>query len=129
MRSLSTLLVASLLSLGACVVTPGPGPGPGPARPIGAAPEPEPRAGQLFGVISDARTHQPIGRAAVDLSGPQITGAITATTVENGRFETRGVPPGDYGIRVRRKGYQEMIKEHFELRGGKTELNIDMIPQ
>ena len=127
MRSLPTLLVASLLSLGACLVQPAPGEGPPPvAHPVGAAPMPS--AGQLYGVVTDARTHAPVDRVAIDVSGPQISGVMTFTTDDAGRFETRGVPPGEYGLRVRRKGYQEMTREHVEIRPGKTELNIELMP-
>lgn len=127
MRSLSKLLVVSLLALGGCFVKAGTAPVEtgGPPPPEGHRQE----GARLVGTIVDARTHQPIAQAAVDISlesnhVKQASGSSDAS----GHYETPPVAPGMYKVGVRRNGYRAMVKD-ADLRPGSTELNIELDPE
>jgi hypothetical protein len=130
MRTTLLALVATSL-LGACVATvrsrPG---GPPPAEP----PPPtevrehrhEPRV--IEGFIIDAATRQPIGRAAIDITGPGIQGEMTANTGPDGRFRTNEIPRGEFGIRVRREGY-EVVERKAVMNDGIAHIDIELQPK
>jgi len=130
MRTTLLALVATSL-LGACVATvrsrPG---GPPPAEP----PPPtevrehrrEPRV--IEGVVIDAATRQPIGRAAIDITGPAIQGEMTANTGPDGRFRTNEIPRGEFGIRVRREGY-EVVERKAVMNDGVAHMDIELQPK
>jgi hypothetical protein len=123
MRSILLALVTTSL-LGACIATVGPGHSsrPAPAEPPPAAPppaepphahrpppppppgRPEPRV--IEGTITDAETHQPISRAAVDITSPSLQRQMTVNTGPDGRYRTDEIPRGEFGIRCRREGYE-----------------------
>ena len=117
MRSLSTLLVASLLSLGACLVQPAGGGPPPVAHPVGPAPEPGATTAELAGMVVDAQTHAPIGRAAIDVVVENV-GKYTAQTDASGHFAMSGIEPGTYNLRVRRDGYQPWQTANITLQAG-----------
>ncbi len=124
MRSLSTLLVASLLSLGACVVQPAGGPPPV-AHPVGPAPEPGPSRGVIYGVVIDAETHQPMPHVGIDVQdgqkGPLVVQVITDA---NGHYETPPLGPNNYALRTRKDGYVSESRLDVDPAGGRAEVNF-----
>ena len=109
-------LVISLL-LGACMASVRGGtsapPPPPPAEPPPAA-GPPPRHVErrvIEGTVIDADTHQPIDRASVDVTSPAFRGEMTVQTGPDGRYRTEEIPPGEFGIRVRREGYQKFERK------------------
>jgi hypothetical protein len=130
MRTTLLALVATSL-LGACVATVGPGrSGPPPAEP---PPRTEVREHRrepriIEGVVIDAATRQPIGRAAIDITGPAIQGEMTANTGPDGRFRTNEIPRGEFGIRVRREGY-EVVERKAVMNDGIAHMDIELQPK
>jgi Carboxypeptidase regulatory-like domain len=139
MRSLRTVLLAMLVSTGACVVTParggprpeppqgnepppaepGPPPPPAPGPPPPPAPAPAPRAAMLAGTIVDAQTGLPIGRAAIDIVVAGV-GKYTQQTDAQGNFAMTDIPPGEYALRVRRDGFRPWEQIHVMLHAGEN---------
>lgn len=109
-KTLWTLVAASMLS--ACMASGGIRSGGGPPPPPPPEPRherhhdraPEPRV--IQGVVLDAETRQPIDRASIDITSPAIRGEMTVQTGPDGRFRTEEIPPGEFGIRCRREGYE-----------------------
>lgn len=127
--TLVTLVAASLL--GACVATVGPArpSGPPPAPPPPAAPPErvhEPRV--IEGTITDAVTHQPIGRAGIDITSPSFRGERTVNSGPDGRYRTEEIPRGEFGIRVRREGY-EVVQRRAMMEDGIAHINFELIPK
>src|SRR5262245_48634429 len=109
------LLAFIAIPMFACVAevrsTPG-GPPPPPPREHRREPPPPPpperhheRGPRIIeGTVRDAITHQPIDRAAVDITYPGLQGEMTVQTGTDGRFRTNEIPRGEFGVRVRREG-------------------------
>src|ERR1043166_3261512 len=99
------LAFIALPVFGACVASMGPAPGgPPPPPPEHRVERPrEPRI--IEGTLRDAITHQPIDRAAIDITGHGIR-EMTIQTGPDGRFQTGEIPRGEFAIRVRREGYE-----------------------
>jgi Carboxypeptidase regulatory-like domain len=133
MRSTLLAIVATSL-LGACVATVGPGRrSPPPAEPPPPPPPAEVRERHheprvIEGVVIDAATHQPIGRAAIDITGPAIQGEMTANTGPDGRFRTNEIPRGEFAIRVRREGY-EVVERRATMSDGIAHIDIELQPK
>jgi hypothetical protein len=110
MRTHVLALVATSL-LSACIATVGPGrpSGPPPREPPPAAsrpPERSPEPRVIEGTVTDAETHQPIGRAAIDITSPSLQRQMTVNTGPDGRYRTDEIPRGEFGIRCRREGFE-----------------------
>jgi Carboxypeptidase regulatory-like domain len=119
-KTLSTLMLASLVAstLGGCVASVGARSGRPPSGPPPAAPPPDrhrdrdhdrdrPREPRIIeGRVTDAETGQPIDRAAIDITSPAFQGEMTVNTGPDGRYRTQEIPPGEFGIRCRRNGYE-----------------------
>lgn len=134
MRTTLLALVATSL-LGACVATVGPGRrGPPPAEPpptAGPPPPPhehhhEPRV--IEGIVIDAATRQPLGRAGIDITAPGIQGEMTVNTGPDGRFRTNEIPRGEFGIRVRREGY-EVVERKATMNDGIAHIDFELQPK
>ena len=131
--TLLTLVFSSLL--GACVATVRPG-GPPPAEPPPAGPppaapprvvrSPEPRV--IEGTVRDAVTGQPIDRAAIDITSPGIRGEMTVNSGPDGRFRTQEIPPGEFGIRCRREGY-EVVNRKAVMSDGIAHVDCELTPK
>jgi Carboxypeptidase regulatory-like domain len=136
MRTTLFAVVASSL-LGACIATVGPGPGrpsrPPPAEPPPAAAPPErrpppdrrPEPRVIEGTVTDAETHQPIGRAAVDITSPSLQHQMTVNTGADGRYRTDEIPRGEFGIRCRREGY-EVFERKAVMNDGVAHIDFEL---
>ncbi len=60
----------------------------------------------IEGIVIDAETRRPIDRASIDITSPSFTREMTVQTGPDGRFRTVEIPPGEFGIRCRRNGYE-----------------------
>ena len=132
--TLLALVTTSLL--GACVASVGPG---HPSRPIQNEPppraepprehrppppdRPEPRV--IEGTVTDAETHQPIGRAAVDITSPSLQRQMTVNTGPDGRYRTDEIPRGEFGIRCRREGY-EVFERKAMMNDGVAHIDFEL---
>jgi protocatechuate 3,4-dioxygenase beta subunit len=136
MRTTLLSLVATSL-LGACVATVGPGrpSGPPPAEPPPAdrphehrppPPRAEPRI--IEGTVTDAVTHQPISRAAIDITSPSFQGERTVNTGPDGRYRTEEIPRGEFGLRARREGY-EVFQRKAVMNDGIAHIDFELIPK
>ena len=128
---LLTLVTTSLL--GACVATVGPArpsrPPPAEPPPPAPRPPPEPRHERIIeGTITDAVTHRPIDRAAVDITSPSFHGEMTVNTGPDGRYRTQEIPRGEFGIRVRREGY-EVFQRKAEMNDGVSHIDFELTPK
>jgi hypothetical protein len=120
-KTVFAVLAASLFS--GCVATATTGtrrpPPPPPEEPVRVVepphrehhehrPPPPPDRGPrvIEGIVIDAETRRPIDRAAVDITSPSFRGEMTVNTGPDGRFRTQEIPPGEFGIRCRRNGYE-----------------------
>jgi hypothetical protein len=65
----------------------------------------------IEGTVLDAETHQPIDRASVDVTSPAFRGEMTVQTGPDGRYRTEEIPRGEFGIRVRREGYEKFERK------------------
>jgi Carboxypeptidase regulatory-like domain len=129
MRTTLLVFVASSL-LGACVATvrpSGPPPPPPPAR-ESRPPErvPEPRV--IEGTVRDAITHQPIDRAAIDITSPALPHEMAVQTCPDGRYRTTEIPPGEFGLRARREGY-EVVQQRATMSDGTAHVDFDLVPK
>jgi hypothetical protein len=131
-KTLLALLTTSLLG---CMATVGPAqrnPPPPPAEPPPAGPpphhhrEPEPRI--IEGTVRDAITHQPIDRAAVDISIPGQRGEMTVNTGPDGRYRTGEIPRGEFGLRCRREGY-EVYQQRAMMSDGVAHIDFELTPK
>jgi Carboxypeptidase regulatory-like domain len=131
MRTVLLALVGSSL-ISACVATVGPG------RPSGPPPEPPPPAGRppehrheprvIEGTVRDAFTHQPIGRAAIDITSSAFQGEMTTNTGPDGRYRTQEIPRGEFGIRCRREGY-EVFQRRAVMEDGIAHIDFELTPK
>jgi len=56
-------------------------------------------------VVDDQDQPRPVRRAIVTLAGAGLRPSRGTVTDDDGRFEIRGLPPGDFGLAVMRAGY------------------------
>jgi TonB-linked SusC/RagA family outer membrane protein len=78
--------------------------------------------GTVGGVVTDESTGTPLEGARVLLAGPN---RVEATNLE-GRFTFRGVPPGNYQLRVLRLGYKPTSAQAAVAPGETVDLAIAM---
>jgi TonB-dependent starch-binding outer membrane protein SusC len=78
--------------------------------------------GRIEGTVTDARSHQPLNAASVFVQG---TG-MGSQTNDRGRFALVNVPPGRYEIRVRRIGYQNLVRPVTLQEGQVATVNVEM---
>src|SRR5580698_8823238 len=60
--------------------------------------------GSIEGIVFDAATHAPLGKAQVTVSGG-IAAPLTAVTGASGRFAFRELAAGSYWLNVSKPGY------------------------
>lgn len=68
---------------------------------IGCSEDETPGFGSVYGIVTDANTHQPIYGASVVLS----PGNFSSTTGQDGHYEFVDLEPGQYKIQVQSNGY------------------------
>ena len=78
--------------------------------------------GDLYGIVSNFATGDPIGGATVTLS-PGGRNQVTGT---DGRFEFKDLDPQQYTITAQRSGYQTNRRTITAVVGEKTEVNITL---
>lgn len=129
---LTTSLLGCMASVGPAHRSPPP---PPPAEPPPAAPprhhHDEPRAPEpriIEGTVRDAVTHQPIDRAAVDITVSGQRGEMTVNTGPDGRFRTGEIPRGEFGLRCRREGY-EVYQTRAMMNDGVARLDFELVPK
>jgi len=104
---LSSLSFLSLLAAQGPPIPPGmPTPAP--------SPQPEVKSEDqctVEGMVLNARTKEPLGKARVGLMRmDRSAGAPSATTTDaSGRFKLNGVPPGPYQVMVTRNGFSRQV--------------------
>ena len=96
------------------------------ARRAGAAPEepeePEPGMAKLYGRVTNSSTGQ--GIAGVKVT---TTGAITLTD-SAGDYATLDIPPGEWGVRFEKDGY-ETKEVTLDIQEGNNEYNTQLVPE
>ncbi len=85
--------------------------------------EREPRV--IEGVVTDADTHRPIDRAAVDITSEAMSGQFTVQTGTDGRFRTQEIPRGKFGVRCRREGY-EVFQQQAVMSDGVAHVDFEL---
>jgi hypothetical protein len=119
-RTLHTALVTALTAaaLTACAAT---------ITPVGAPPPPGPgprhEARIIEGTVFEAGSHQPLDRAAVDITSPSMQG-ITVNTGPDGHFRTPELPRGEVAIRCHREGY--LVEERRAVVDGVTRMDFGL---
>lgn len=78
--------------------------------------------GDIYGVVTDMDTAEPIVNAIVVLS----PGGTSLMTAENGRYEYLSLEPQQYTITVQKNGYSTNRKSVTVVPGEKTEANISI---
>ncbi|MBD5396763.1 carboxypeptidase-like regulatory domain-containing protein [bacterium] len=78
--------------------------------------------GDIYGVVTDMDTAEPIVNAIVVLS----PGGTSLMTAENGRYEYQALEPQQYTITVQKNGYSTNRKSVTVVPGEKTEANISI---
>ena len=141
MRNVLLALIA--VPLVACTATVASGPSrPAPVREVREPPppppppprehehrherEPEPRI--IEGTVRDAVTKQPIDRASVDITRAGVRGEVTVGTGPDGRYRTGEIPRGEFGIRVRREGY-ESFDRVGTMGDGIAHIDFELVPK
>jgi hypothetical protein len=119
-----SFLIVIALGLSACIATVRGGAvwDESPSRP---PPPPQPHGGVIEGVITDAATHQPINEASIDIQSPPAVPKFTIQVGTDGHFATDPLPPGQFHLRVRRKGYETMQRE-VSVRAGQNHVEVGM---
>src|SRR5438067_2708733 len=85
-------------------------------------------AGSLVGVVVDAATQSPLAGAVVTVHSPALLGEQSATTNDEGAFEMTLLPPGTYGVTVRRDGFFPFAPEGLVLKGKKVRIKLAIAP-
>jgi TonB family protein len=87
-------------------------------------------AGSLTGIVVDAATQAPLADATVTAHSPALLGEQSAVTDKDGSFEMTLLPPGTYGLSVKRDGYTPFAPEGLVLKGKKVrvKLSITVVP-
>lgn len=83
-------------------------------------------AGSLSGVVVDAATQAPLGEATVTARSPALLGEQSALTDKDGAFEMTFLPPGTYGLTVKRDGYQPFSPDGLVLKGKKVRVKLSV---
>ena len=78
--------------------------------------------GEIYGVVTDMDTAEPVVNAIVVLS----PGGTSLMTAEDGRYEYRYLEPQQYTITVQKNGYSTNRKSVTVVPGEKTEANISI---
>ncbi len=75
--------------------------------------------GDMQGVITDT-SGNPIFLTEISISGPSLMANIGAASNENGYFQIRAIPPGQYRVKIKHLSYQVLIIEKVDVLLGRT---------
>ena len=78
--------------------------------------------GEIYGVVTDMDTEEPVVNAIVVLS----PGGSSLMTGADGRYEYKALEPQQYTITVQKNGYSTNRKSVTVVLGEKTEANISI---
>lgn len=81
------------------------------------------QTGEVWGVVQDRATHQPLENANVSVLQTEFGAASDSL----GWFKVTGIPPGAYSIRVTRVGYMPVVRTDIIVkRGQRTRCDVDI---
>ena len=83
--------------------------------------------GSLAGVVLDASSQNPVEGALVVAHGTTLMGEQSAVTDETGAFEMTFLPPGSYGLVVKRDGFQTFSPESLQLKGRRMRIRLALL--
>ena len=86
-------------------------------------------AGSLAGVVVDASTQAPLENAVVTAKSPSLVGEQTVVTDSQGSFEMTLLPPGTYGLTVKRDGFQAFAPDGLVLKGKKVRVRLALLAE
>lgn len=78
--------------------------------------------GDLQGVVSDT-SGNPVSLIEISISGSSLIGDMGTISNEDGYFQIRAIPPGQYRMQIKHLSYQGLIIENVEVKLGRT---VDM---
>jgi hypothetical protein len=84
-------------------------------------------AGNIYGVITDKATGEPVRAAGVQLN-PTGTNTVTG---DEGQYEFTDLRAGDYTINVTKTGYTDLLNYKISVAGGKTnkgDVQLEKLP-
>jgi hypothetical protein len=84
-------------------------------------------AGNIYGVITDKATGEPVRAAGVQLN-PTGTNTVTG---DEGQYEFTELKAGDYTINVTKTGYTDLLNYKISVAGGKTnrgDVQLEKLP-
>jgi Flp pilus assembly protein TadD len=83
-------------------------------------------ATKILGIVTDAGTRQPVVSARVDLSSAKGIASPTTYTNTEGTFYFNRIGEGDYQVRIRKMGYQEIDTAVSVVSTHQTRIELDM---
>ena len=82
--------------------------------------------GDLLGVVRDA-SGAVLPGVSVSVTGPNIVGAQTTTTTENGSYRIGNLPPGTYTVTYELSGFKTIVMQGLRVAvGGTLEQNVGL---
>ena len=86
--------------------------------------------GNIIGVVTDFSTGKPVAGAVIIATSPALQGEQTAVTDQNGNYQFRLLPPGEYKLAVQLDGYKPAERSDITLRLDKTiRANLSVVPE
>jgi hypothetical protein len=76
--------------------------------------------GNIIGVVTDQSTGKPVAGALIVATSPALQGEQTAVTDQNGNYQFRLLPPGEYKLAVQLDGYKPAERSDITVRLDKT---------
>jgi TonB family protein len=85
--------------------------------------------GGISGVVTDARTQEPVAKARVTARGAALPGQRSAVADEQGAFEIARLPAGSYVLTVEREGFQKLDSEEVVVESPRaTKVRLQLVP-
>jgi hypothetical protein len=82
-----------------------------------------------IGSVHDAATGEPVPNALVTATSPSLQRAQSIWTDSSGEYRIAGLPPGQYTLRVEKKGFRLFSRSELTLQLDRTiRVNLDLIP-
>lgn len=91
----------------------------------GCSEDETPGFGSVYGIVTDADTHQPVYGASVTLS----PGNLSTTTGDDGHFEFTELEAGQYKLQIQASGYQTNSRQLQVNAGGRTTGDMILSPE